>query len=303
MPTALGKGIYPPVLTFFTSQEELDLGTLRHHIHRLAESGIAGYVVMGSNGEAVHLTDDERAQVIAAARAEVALQSRTLPLIAGCGAQSTRLTGALCQQAADAGADFALILPPFYYRGQMTQTALYEHYQTVAEQSPLPILIYNMPACAGGLDLDAEFIIQLAAHPNIVGVKDTSGNIVKLARIAAAVPADFQVFAGNADILLPSLASGAVGCVAAFANIFPELVCKVQLLFEQEKLTEASKLQASLIEPNAAVTSRYGVPGLKFALQQLAGYGGIPRRPLLPLNELEQQKVLDSIAPIRSSSD
>ena len=291
MQNILPDGIYPPLPTFFNEQDELDLATLQHHMRRLMDSGIAGYVLMGSNGEAVHLSSDERAELIETAKEVLQSSGSRLPVVAGCGDQSTRATIAHCQQAARCGADIALVLPPFYYRGRMDSHALVAHYRAIADSSPLPVLIYNMPGSTGGLDLDAATICTLAEHPNIIGVKDSAGNIAKLAQIVATVPASFRVFAGNAGFLLPALAVGAVGAVSALANVFPRAVCRVQTLFEQGHLEEARVLQARIIPPNAAVTTMYSVPGLKVALELTAGYGGNPRMPLQPLSSENRSKV------------
>jgi dihydrodipicolinate synthase/N-acetylneuraminate lyase len=284
----LRSGIYPPLPTFFTSDDELDLPTLRQHIGRIAPSGIAGYVVMGSNGEAVHLSSEERAQVIETTRAEAGEQALVL---AGCGEQSTRASITLCRQAARTGANFALILPPFYYKGRMNSQVLLAHYRAIADNSPLPVVIYNMPASAAGLDLDAATICALAEHPNIIGVKDSAGDMAKLSQIAASTPARFRVFAGSAGYLLPALAVGARGAVAALANIFPREVCRLQELFESGHIAEARVLQARLVPSNTAVTSTYSVPGLKAALNILFGYGGSPRSPLQALTEQERGKL------------
>ena len=289
------EGIYPPLPTFFDTHEDLDLDTYSQHISRLAEKGITGYVVMGSNGEAVHLSSDERAQVIKAARQAAGPQAQ---IIAGCGEQATRATIRNCEQAARNDADIALILPPFYYKGRMDNAALIAHYRTVADNSPLPLLIYNMPGNTAGLDLNAATICTLAEHPNIIGVKDSAGNMAKLAQIVAETPAHFSVFAGSAGYLLPALVVGAVGAVAALANIFPREVCRVQELFKTGQLEEARILQALLAPANTAVTTTYNVAGLKGALELTAGYGGLPRSPLQPLNEQERlqlAKILDQV--------
>ena len=317
------EGIYPPLPTFFDAWEELDLATYQQHIANLAGTGIAGYVVMGTNGEAVHLTTDERTQVIKAAR-DVVVPLAELPapqagfqpprqdalsggqvtrgdalIIAGCGEQSTRATLANCQRAAQAGANAALVLPPSYYKSQMDQRALLTHYCAIADNSPLPIVIYNMPASAAGLDLDAATICILAEHPNILAVKDSAGNMAKLAQIVAQAPANFRVFAGNAGYLLPALSVGAVGAVAALANIFPHQVCRVQELFNAGRIAEARTLQAGLVAANNAVTTNYGVPGLKAALELTAGQNGLLRAdcgylrsPLQPLTGQEREKLL-----------
>src|SRR6266852_5254291 len=286
----LGGGIYPPLPTFFDNQDELDLVTLRKHIQRLAETGITGYVVMGTNGEAVHLTSGERAQIIETAREVCGVNT---PLLAGCGEQSTRATIAYCQQAARSGADIALVLPPFYFKGRMDSRALIAHYRAVADNCPLPVVIYNMPASTGGLDLDATTICTLAEHHNIIGVKDSAGNMVKLAQIYSATPSRFRVFAGSAGYLLPALTVGAVGAVAALANVFPHEVCRVQELFNAGQLQEARLLQARLAPANTAVTVTYSVPGLKAALELTVGYGGRPRPPLLPLTGEERNHLAE----------
>ncbi len=286
----LRDGIYPPLPTFFDQQDELDLVTLRRHMQRLAETGIAGYVIMGTNGEAVHLTKEERTQVVETARAAAGEHAL---ILAGCGEQSTRATIANCQQAAHAGANVALVLPPFYYKGRMDSRALITHYRIVADSSSLPVVIYNMPASTGGLDLDAATICTLAEHPNIIGVKDSAGNMVKLAQIYSATPSRFRVFAGSAGYLLPALTVGAVGAVAALANVFPHEVCRVQELFNAGQLQEARLLQARLAPANTAVTVTYSVPGLKAALELTVGYGGRPRPPLLPLTGEERNHLAE----------
>jgi 4-hydroxy-2-oxoglutarate aldolase len=245
---------------------------------------------MGTNGEAVHLTSEERAQVIEAARDVV---GKNTPLLAGCGEQSTRATIANCRQAARSGADMALVLPPFYFKGRMDSRSLIAHYRVVADNSPLPVVIYNMPASAGGLDLDATTICALAEHHNIIGVKDSAGNLVKLAQIAAETPSRFRVFAGSAGYLLPALVVGAAGAVAALANIFPREVCRLHELFLDGRLEEARLLQARLVPANTAVTATYSVPGLKAALELTAGYGGRPRSPLLSLTEPERKQLAE----------
>lgn len=287
------RGIYPPVPTFFREDEALDLETLREHIRRLRERGIANIVALGSNGEAVHLDADERSAVIATIREAAGPDAQVL---AGAGAQSTRETAALCQLAASAGADVALVLPPSYYRGRMDAMALRGHVLAVADASPLPVLIYNMPANAAGVDLDAETVITLSAHPNIVGIKDSAGNMAKLAEIAAGAREGFAVLAGSAGFLLPALAVGAAGAIAALANVAPEACLRLLALFEEGKLDDARQLQARLVPVNTAVTSGYGVAGLKAALQFVAHYGGEPRRPLAPLGEAERVRLRSLLA-------
>src|SRR5579884_2565444 len=173
-------GIYPPLPTFFTDDEELDLATLRRHVQALNGSGITGYVVMGSNGESVHLSGDERAQIIETVRA---VADPEMPLIAGCGEQSTRASIANCRQAAASGADMALILPGFYFKSRMNNAALLAHYRAIADSSPLPVVIYNMPANAAGLYLDADG--QRAAISNGAVMREQSGVVHTTLKIEA----------------------------------------------------------------------------------------------------------------------
>jgi len=151
----------------------------------------------------------------------------------------------------------------------------------------LPILIYNMPACTG-VDLAAETVVELAQHPNIVGIKDSSGNVVKLGDIIRAAPSTFNVLAGSASFFYPTLVLGAVGVVAALANIAAEQCYRIYCYAQEGRHEEARQLQLKMIPPNTAVTARFGVPGLKQALDWLGYYGGPLRSPLGPLDEAQQ---------------
>ena len=286
-------GIYPPLPTFFHEDESLDLETLREHVGRLREHCIVNVVALGSNGEAVHLEHDERRQVFTTIREAAGAEAQ---ILAGAGALSTRETIALCRLAQDCGADVALILPPAHYGGRMTSTALRAHYLAVADASPLPVLLYNMPGNAAGIDLDAETVITLSAHPNIIGLKDSSGNLAKMAEVVAGAREGFTVLAGSAGFLLPALVVGAVGAIAALANIAPRECLRLVELFEQGNLVEARALQARLVPVNTAVTSGYGVAGLKTALHFIAHYGGEPRRPLAPLGDAERVRLRSLLA-------
>jgi 4-hydroxy-2-oxoglutarate aldolase len=282
------EGILPPLPTFFDRDDALDLSTLNRHVSSMHAAGIRGFVALGSNGEAPHLDDGERFRVIATVR-EAAGDDGLV--VTGASAASTRGTIALCRQAASAGAHVALVLTPAYYRGQMTAAVLRAYYVAVADASPIPVAIYNMPANAAGVDLDAETVIALAAHPRIIAVKDSSGNIAKLAQIVAGAREGFAVFAGSAGFLLPALSVGAVGAVAALANIAPRECLRIVDLWRAGQLDAARELQARLVAPNTAVTTGYGVAGLKAALRLVAGYGGEPRAPLTPLSDADRVRL------------
>jgi 4-hydroxy-2-oxoglutarate aldolase len=286
-------GIYPPVPTFFHEDESLDLDTLRTHIGRLREKGVTNIVALGSNGEAVHLDRDERRAVIAAIREAAGAKAQ---ILAGAGGQSTRETVALCALAAEAGADVALILPPSHYGGKMGMAVQRAHFLAVAEESPLPVMVYNMPANAAGVDLDAETMVALSVHPNIIGVKDSSGNVAKMTQVAAEARQGFTVLAGSAGFLLPAMIVGAKGAIAALANVAPRECLRLVEQIERGDLVEARALQARLIPVNTAVTAGYGVAGLKAALTFTAHYGGEPRRPLAPLGDGERARLRSLLA-------
>lgn len=306
--TVLQQGIYPPVPTFFDENEGLDLATFRTHLLWLADYALAGILVMGSNGEAIHLTNEERIVMIRTARetidtAQKIGKASAWLLLAGTADFTTRGTIVRCRDAATAGADLAVVLPPSGFPSQMTATALITHYLAVAEASPIPITIYNMPANTGGIDLSPEVILTVAKHPNVVGVKDSSGNVAKIGQIAAAAPEGFGVLAGSGHILLSSLSVGGIGAIAAVANVIPDLTIEVMLLWQRHiaegnsrDLLRAREVQAAITPLNQAVTTQFGVAGLKAALQCTRGYGGQPRRPLMPVSD-------DTVAIIQTHFD
>ncbi len=294
---SLPQGIFPPIPTFFDAQDELDLATLERHIAWLMKSPLAGLLAMGSNGEAMHLSDAERVAVIRAARQAIDAHRRdgqSFILLAGAADFTTRGTITRCVAAADTGSDAVVILPPFAFPTQMSAMALQRHFTAVADASPIPVIIYNMPANTAGIDLSADLILKLAQHPNIIGMKDSSGQVVKLATVAAGVPAGFAVLAGSGSYIVPALSVGGTGAIAAVANVVPGAVARLFHLW-QDRLTdpaqaaareaEAHRLQSNLLAINAFVTTTHGVAGLKAALMATRGYGGIPRPPLLPLAE------------------
>lgn len=287
MPSLDLSGIHPPIPTPFDEQGDVALDRLRENLIRWGETGLAGFVVLGSNGEAVHLSEGEKQDALRAARE--AIPSQRL-LIAGTGQQSTRATIELTHRAADLGADAALVTPPHYYRPKMDTVALERHYFALADASPIPILIYNMPTYTG-IDLTVELVLRLAQHPNIVGMKDSGGNPVKIGAVIGGAPEGFQVLAGSASFLYPAMVLGAVGGICALANVAPRECCQLADLVRTGDHQAARKLQLRLIPPNAAVTSRFGVPGLKQALDWTGYYGGPVRLPLGPLTDKERMEL------------
>ena len=278
------RGVFPPIPTPFDKQGNVALQALVENLERWNQHDLAGYVVLGSNGEAVYLGEDEKQSVWEAARG--AIPSNKL-LIAGTGCESTRQTIALTRMAAKAGADAALVVTPHYYNTQMTPDSLVHHYQAVADDSPIPILIYNVPKFTN-VSMDAATVARAAQHPNIAGEKDTSGNVTLLAETVRLTGPGFQVLAGSAGFLLAGLAIGAVGGILALANIAPEHSLDIYRQFRAGQWGEAADLQRRMIPVNNAVTARYGISGLKTALDMLGYYGGPVRSPLLDLTDQER---------------
>ena len=273
------EGIFPPIPTPFDADGEIDIAAFTENLSWWNRFDLSGVVVLGSNGEAVLLDESETLRLIEAARTGVP-EDRSL--IVGTGSQSTRTTISLTQAAADAGADYALVLPPSYYRGQMTADVLERHFRAVADASPIPVVLYNMPACTG-IDLSAELIVALAGHANITGLKDSGGDVAKLGRIHGELGERFRILAGSAGCLLPALSVGAVGGVLALANIAPRQCVEILRLASVRDFDAATELQVRMIPPNTAVTRRWGVPGLKAAMEMLGLRGGPVRPPLMPL--------------------
>jgi 4-hydroxy-2-oxoglutarate aldolase len=283
-------GIFPPIPTPFDAAGELDLNALASNFKRWNTFPLAGYAVLGTNGEMPYLSDAEKLTYFDAARK---LIPRGKLFMAGCGCESTHSTIALVKKAAEIGADVALLINPSYYKSKMDNAALTDYYRRVADASPIPVSIYNMPANTM-VDMSADLIVTLSAHPNIAGVKDSGGNLAKLGQIVKNSRPGFQALAGSAGFLYPAVCVGAVGGVLALANIAPRQCCDLLNLAANGKHLEAKALQLRLIEPNTAVTTRFGVPGLKAAMAMVGLYGGDPRSPLQPL-PAEQQEILRRI--------
>ncbi len=273
-------GVFTPITTPFDEQGQVAHDKLEFNLGRWNQTGLKGYIVLGSNGENVHLSDREKVGVLRTARR--ATPPRKL-MIAGTGAASTAGTILLTEQAAEAGADAALILHPSYYRSQMTGPVLANHYRVIADASPIPVMIYNLPP-ATGIDLSADLLVELSDHPNIVGVKDTSGNIAKMGETIRRTDSSFRVIAGSANFFYPSLAIGVTGGILALANIAPDEAVQMFDLFCAGEIEQGQALHLRMLPVNLAVTNRFGISGLKAAMDMLGYSGGPPRLPLLPLD-------------------
>jgi len=292
------KGIFPPLPTSFDENEAIATDKMIDNIKQLCRFNLAGFLVLGSNGELVHLNDYEKEKVYVETRKAIPSDK---VMLAGTGCPSTRQTIELTQKAAKAGADAALVLNPSYYIGLMTKEVLMKHYFTIADASSIPIIVYNMPANSG-LDMNADTIIALSQHTNIIGIKDSGGNIAKMGEIRAYAHPDFQLLAGSAGFLLPALSVEAVGGVLALANIAPQYCIDIFQDYMDKKMDDAREKQLKIITLNNFVTRQYGVPALKEAMNQLGLYGGPSRRPLLPLDGRikEQLRILIKNSNIQS---
>lgn len=289
------KGVFAPIATPFTDAGGLDFQSLKKNMEIWDKTRLAGYVVLGSNGEANFLTFDEKVSLVA----EVARinEGRKL-IIAGTGVETTAETIKLTAEAAKAGAQAALVLPPFYFKAAMGNAALSMHYRAVADASPIPIMLYNMPGNTG-LNLTSGLVAELSNHPNIIGIKDSGGNIVQISEIVAKSKPGFIVFAGSGSFLLPTLAVGGKGTTAALANIAADELADIYDAFMAGDMQKAKQAQLKVMDINAAVTSKWGVPGLKAAMDMMGYIGGRPRLPMLPLPEKEKAELAKIVAAFR----
>ncbi len=290
------SGIYPPITTPFAPDESIAFDQLEANLGKWLAQPLDGVVMPGSNSEAAYLTLEERVQLweVCARR----LEGSGKRLIAGTGAESTATTIELTQKAGELGAEAALVLPPYFYKPSLTPEALIAHYLAVAEASPIPLLVYNVPAFTG-IDFAPATLLAMAEHQRIIGVKDSSANVVKIASVLAVRP-DFQVFAGTGSALLPFLSIGAVGGIMALANFACVPLRGVWNAFYNGQFNEARQMQLGLAEINHAVTARFGVSGLKYAMDRCGFYGGPTRRPLLPLGSGPRAEIDHLLAGICS---
>jgi 4-hydroxy-2-oxoglutarate aldolase len=272
------RGIFPPLTTPFRGDGALDTAGFERNLEAYATQDLGGVLVLGSNGEAASLDEGEKLSLVRIARARVG--SRTL--LVGTGLESTRATVDLTRKVADLGADAALVLTPSYYKSQMTQAALRAHFEAVADASPIPVLLYSVPAFTG-IPFPLGLAAELAKHPQVRGMKESSGDVGLLGRIVASVPTTYEVLCGNGPVIYPALCVGAVGGVLAVACCAPRPTAALYRAYAEGDHARARRLQEAITPLAAAVTAVHGVAGLKAAMD-LAGFRGGPvRSPLLPL--------------------
>lgn len=294
------EGVFPPITTPFSNDGDVDLAGLRHNLTRWMRTGLSGVLVLGSNGEAPLLDEDEADRVVATSREKV---PHDRLLLVGTGRQSTRATIAATGRAARLGADAVLVLTPSYFKNQMTSEAFLRHYRAVADASPVPVLIYNFTGVTG-LNMPPGVTATLAEHPNIAGIKDSNGDVAQVGEAVAATPATFRVLVGSAPSFYASLCVGASGGILALACVAPELCVRLFELTRRKQHDEALALQQQLTPLARAVTGTHGVPGLKAALD-LAGYvGGASRSPLGSVGPAARETIQGLLAalPIHEGS-
>ncbi len=283
------RGILLPLTTVFTASDEIDSAKLRENIAAWNKTGIRGYVMLGSTGERVHLDEREYLQVIETSRAVV---SSDFAFIVGAGQQSTTGTINEIRKATQAGADAVLVITPHYYRSAINQDTLIRYYTAVADASPVPVLLYSMPALTG-VKIEPETIARLSEHPNIAAVKDSSNDVAGFAETMRLCPDDFAVMTGNGTVLLDALRAGATGAILAVGLVVPEVCVEIFRAFKAGDAEQASMLQSKLTPLAAAVTTRFGIGGLKTALDMAGYHGGAVRAPLQMPDESAGREILD----------
>jgi len=274
------SGIFPALVTPF-QKGKLSLSGLKSNIKKLNRFDFTGYVVLGSTGEGILMDEREGLQAIETVRAAAAPGKI---VIAGTGSESSSGTIEFSNKAAQAGADYSLVVTPFYYKAQMTAAALEAYYREVAEKSKIPIILYTVPKFTG-LELPLQTIAAMATHPNVIGLKDSSGNVAAISETLKACPPEFCVFQGHGSILFSALLLGAKGGILALSNMAPAETVEIYKLFQAGDYEKAREMQFRLLPVNQKIVGGYGVPGIKCAVDMLGYAGGDPRPPLRPVNQ------------------
>jgi 4-hydroxy-2-oxoglutarate aldolase len=293
------RHILLPISTPFAA-DSVDHAALRANIDRWSTTGVGGFVVLGSTDERVHLDEREYLEVIETTRAAVPRGSDGLAFIVGAGQQSTVGTVNEIKRAAELGADAVLVITPHYYRAAIMQDTLVSYYTAVADASPVPVLLYSMPALTG-IKIEPETIARLSEHQNIIGVKDSSNDVTGFAETVKLCPPDFAVLTGNGTVFLDALRAGATGAILAVGCVVPEICVEIFAAFKRGDEERASVLQSKLTPLAAAVTTRFGIGGLKTALD-LAGYrGGEVRPPLRSPDENARAEIARLLADAQAA--
>lgn len=290
------SGVFPALTTPFATDGSLSIADLKHNIQQYNRVGLAGYVVMGSTGESVLLSKSEMEAVLVAVK-ETASQEKKL--IAGTGAESTAETIERTKRAAQLGYDAALVKTPYYYKPVYKPEVFIQHYRRVADASPIPVLLYSVPQFTG-VALEPPEVLALAEHQNIIGIKESSGNVQRVAEVIAGATSHFQVMVGSAGTIYPSLAIGARGAILALGSALPDKCVTLYELFRKGQHKEARELQETILRASKLVVSECGIAGVKYVMDQRGYHGGVPRLPLLPLKDEQKKRVnalLETLEP------
>jgi 4-hydroxy-2-oxoglutarate aldolase len=288
------SGIFPALTTPFDGDGNVSISGMKHNIHMYNQTGLAGYVVLGSTGESVLVSREEADQIWAAVK-ETAAPDKIL--IAGTGAESTAETISRTKRAASLGYQVALVKTPYYYKPWYRPENFVRHYRAVADASPIPVMLYSVPIFTN-VTLESPEIVALAQHPNIIGIKDSSGSVQRIGEVVAAAPSHFQVLTGGAGVVYSCLVTGGRGAILALAALLPEKCVELYQLFRQGRHDEARQAQLQLVQASKAVVSEGGIPGLKYAMD-LRGYqGSYPRPPLLPLKEEKKNAIAAAVGEL-----
>lgn len=288
------NGVFAPATTPFDPVTgDADVISLRANVRRWLSTPLRGIVLFGSTGEGLLLDEDEKARLTAATR-ELIDANRLL--LCGTGAESTRATIRQSRLVADAGADAVLVQPPSFYKPLMTPAALRDHYLAVAEASPVPVLMYQVPPRFSGVELEPGLVAEVARHPNVVGIKDSSGDLRTLGALIDACRGGCSVLAGSGAVLYAALEMGAVGGILAVSLLMPRECADLVTAFEAERFGEAGRLQELIAPLHKAVIAEMGVPGVKAAMDALGMHGGAPRPPIQPLRNRDAGRMADALA-------
>jgi len=294
----LFSGVFAALTTPYAQDGSVSLADLKHNLRLYNATDLAGYVALGSTGESVLLARAEMNAILAAVKEAAAKEKK---LLAGTGAESTAETIERTKRAAEFGYHAALVKTPSYYKPTYKPEVLVAHYRRVADESPIPVMLYSIPQFTG-IALAAADVAALAEHPNIIGIKDSSGNVQGVGEIIGATPPEFQVLVGSAATMYPSLTIGARGAILALACALPEKCVALFELFRQGHHEKARELQSILARASKLIVSEMGIAGVKHAMDQRGYRGGLPRLPLLPLQHEQKKRVNDFLATLEPAA-
>jgi 4-hydroxy-2-oxoglutarate aldolase len=298
----IGGALIAAVTPFDAVTGEIDVVGMRSNVRAWMEEPVLGVVIGGSTGEAVYLDEEERRQLIEAARGVVPAEKL---LIAGVGAESTRTTLRLTRTAIDAGADAVLVMPPAFYKGGMSPEALATHFRKIADESSVPVILYQVPTRLNTIELPVGLCAELSRHENIIGIKDSRPGLEIIGELVEQCRPGFQVLVGSGAVLYSALEVGAVGGILGVANLMPRECGELMVAWHEGRPQDAGKLQERIAPVHKTAVNDFGVSGVKAALDMMGMHGGAPRPPLLPLAEkkrAELQAVLEAANLIRPTA-